>query len=75
MAQVEFVVYGVDIVLHRLGAENQIVCDGRVVVPLGHHGRNFLLAWSETGWIRLIEKIISQTKMRIVINREGLPRF
>ena len=28
VAQVEFLVYSVDIILHRLGSENQIIGDG-----------------------------------------------
>ncbi len=52
VAQAEFLVYSVYIVLHRLGPENQIIGDGRVVVALGHHRQNFLLARSETGCIQ-----------------------
>lgn len=44
VAQVKFLVDGVNAIFHRLGAQHQLLGDGGVVVALGHHVQHFLLA-------------------------------
>ena len=51
VAQMQLLVDGVDIILHRLGTQDQVFGDGGVVVPLGHHRQYFLLARRQAGRI------------------------